>query len=276
MKQLIIICLGLEILSVSSNAQVIQTKNRDIQPAGSMGATPSMKGAYLMTMQKARQNNKDSVMDGTQFKIYTDGYYMYAHPLSVDTLGAYGVGTYSMHNGKLTENSFYTSANGARNDSYDVKIDKTPAGYTQVINFPADASGSGFMLTESYKNMSKNITSALDGAWKMTKLSVIAVDGVTTVINDPVQYKFYQSGHFIFGSTQTDAATKKTISGIGYGSFIVNSPNEITETAINASYPSNINTPIRLKLSFNNKDHYQQTIVWPDGSKMIEEYERLN
>ncbi|GAC1485260.1 MAG: hypothetical protein NVS1B13_11640 [Flavisolibacter sp.] len=55
----------------------------------------------------------------------------------------------------------------------------------------------------------------------------------------------------------------------------MNSPGEITETAINSSYHSSINTPIKLKLSFTGKDHYQQTIVWPDGSIRVEEYERL-
>ena len=267
--------LSLVILSISLNAQVVQTKNTDRQKTGSVDGGRSMKGAYLMTMQKATQNNKDSLMDAKQFKIYTDGYYMYAHTLGVDTLGDYGVGTYTIQNGKLTEHSFYTSANGIHDDSYDVKIAKTPGGYTQVINFPADASGAAFILTESYKNMSKDLTFALDGAWKMTKITMTATDGTPTVINDPVQYKFYQSGYFIFGSTQTDPSTKKTVSGIGYGSFTVNSPDEITETAINSSYHSNINTPIKLKLSFTGKDHYQQTIVWPDGSKMTEEYERL-
>lgn len=275
MKQLILSCLSFSILSVSLHAQVIQVKNSANQSTGSMGTSQSMKGAYLMTMQKATQNKKDSAMYVKQFKIYTDSYYMYAHTLDVDTLGAYGVGTYRMQNGKLTENSFYTSANGSHSDNYDVKIQKSPGGYTQVIKFPGDASGTDFMLTESYKNVSKNLVSALDGAWMMIKLTLVAKDGIPTVINDPVQYKFYQSGHFVFGSTQTDVATHKTISGIGYGSFSVNSPTEITETAINSSYPSSINTPIKLKLSFTGKDHYQQTIVWPDGSKVVEEYERL-
>jgi len=275
MKHVLISILSLVILSISLHAQVVQTKNADHQKTGSKDAGGSMKGAYLMTMQKATQNNKDSLMDAKQFKIYTDGYYMYAHTLVVDTLGSYGVGTYSVQNGNLTEHSFYTSASGIHDDRYDVKIAKTPSGYTQVINIPADASGPAFILTESYKNMNKDVSFALDGAWKMTKLTQTATDGIPTVINDPVQYKLYQSGHFIFGSTQTDPSTQKTVSGIGYGSFTVNSPDEITETTINSSYRSNINTPIKLKLSFNGKDHYQQTIVWPDGSKIVEEYERL-
>ena len=275
MKPFIIICLNLVVLSISSNAQVIQTKNTVSQNAVSMSAAQSMNGAYLMTMHKATQNNKDSVMDGTQFKIYTNGYYMYAHTLAVDTLGSYGVGSYTIQNGKLTENSFYTSDNGAHNDSYDLKISKTTGGYTQVINFPADASGPEFVLTESYKNISKNIASALEGAWKMTRLTEIAADGTPTVTNDPLQYKFYQSGHFMYGNTRTDPATQKTVSGIGYGSFVVNSIDEITENTINSSYKPAINTPVKLKISFKGKNAYQQTIAWPDGSKMIEEYKRL-
>ncbi|GAC1485258.1 MAG: hypothetical protein NVS1B13_11630 [Flavisolibacter sp.] len=172
-----------------------------------------MKGAYLMTMQKATQNSKDSLMDAKQFKIYTDGYYMYAHTLAVDTLGGYGVGTYSIQNGKLTEHSFYTSANGIHDDRYEVKIAKTPGGYTQVINFPADPSGQEFILTESYRNMSKDRTSALDGAWKMTKLTLTATDGTPTVIKDPVQYKLYQSGHFIFALLKQIFLRKKQYRG---------------------------------------------------------------
>ncbi|MGZ3847118.1 MAG: hypothetical protein ACXVBH_13740 [Flavisolibacter sp.] len=275
MKLFIITCLNFFVLSISLNAQVVQTKNTVNQNGASMSATQSMDGAYLMTMQKARQNNKDSAMNGTQLKIYSHGYYMYAHTLDIDTLGAYGVGTYSMQNGKFTEHSFYTSANGAHNDSYDLKISKTADGYTQVINFPADASGPEFMLTESYKNMNKNMTSTLDGAWKMTKLTVVAADGTPTVTNDPLQYKFYQSGHFMYGNTRTDPATQKTTAGIGYGTFVVSSNGEVTENTINSSYRPAINTPVKLKVSFKGKDAYQQTIVWQDGSKMIEEYERL-
>ena len=228
-----------------------------------------------MTMQKATQDNKDSMMNSKQFKIYTDGFYMYAHTLAVDTLGAFGVGSFTTQNGKLTEHSFYTSDGGLHDDSFDVLVKKTGDGYTQVINFPATPSGAAFILTENYKNVSQKLTSPLNGAWKMTKLTIHAVDGTPTVINDPVQYKFYESGHYIFGSTQMDSATKKNVSGIGYGSFTVSGADEIIETAINSSYRSAINAPVKLKLQFNDKDHYQQTIVWEDGSKMVEEYVRL-
>ncbi|MGZ3822958.1 MAG: hypothetical protein ACXVB6_20365, partial [Mucilaginibacter sp.] len=60
MKLFIITCLNFFVLSISLNAQVVQTKNTVNQNGASMSATPSMDGAYLMTMQKARQNNKDS------------------------------------------------------------------------------------------------------------------------------------------------------------------------------------------------------------------------
>ena len=209
MKQLMMSCLCVSILSVSVNAQVIQVKNSGNHPITSMAAGKSMRGAYLMKTQKVTQNGNDSVLTLKQFKIYTDGYYMYAHTIDGDSVGEYGVGTYNMQNGKLTENSFYTSANGLHSDSYNVKVQNTNGGYTQVINFPADATGSDYVLTETYKNVSKKLTSGLDGAWKMTKLTLLAKDGTPTVISDPVQYKFYQSGYFIFGTTQPDAVTRR-------------------------------------------------------------------
>jgi len=243
--------------------------------ARSQSTASTMKGAYLLTVQKGRQDNKDTIMDIKQLKIYTDNYFMYAHPLAVDTLGDFGVGTYTMVNGKLTEHVFYTSDGGKQDNSIDVKVAKTSDGYTQVINFPADASGSGFMLTESYKNVSKKLSSEFEGAWKLTRLTVYSTAGTPTVTDNPLEYKFYQSGHFMFGSTQTDPTTQKPVANIGYGTFTVDGPNEITETPVNSTYHDIINVAVKLKLVFKGKDHYEQTIVWKDGSKMIEEYERL-
>jgi hypothetical protein len=269
MKKATICCLAILSLSLSVNAQVMNTKSTGNQ------APTSMKGAYLLTMQKGTQDNKDTMMDIKQLKIYTDRYFIYAHPLPGDTLGNFGVGTYAIQNGQLMEHAFYTSDGGKQDNSFEVKITKIPGGYSQLINFPPDAQGSKFTLTESYKDVSNKVTSALDGAWKMTKITVYSTTGTPTVVDNPLQYKFYQSGHFIFGGTQTDPATSKEVANIGYGSYTVNSPNEITETPINSSYRDIINSPVKLNLSFNGKDHYQQTIVWKDGSKMTEEYERL-
>jgi hypothetical protein len=264
MKQGTIYCLCLAILSISLSAN-----------AQSTGSKNSMKGAYLLTQQKGTQNNKDTIMDIKQLKLYTGNHFMYAHPVPGDTVGSFGVGTYTMQNGKVTEHVFYTSDGGAQDNSFEVAVAKTADGYTQVINFPADASGSVFVLTESYKNVSKKLASALEGAWKMTKLTEYPVAGTPTVNANPLQYKFYESGHFMFGNTETNPATQKPVANIGWGSFTVDGPNEITETPLTATYRDIINLQVKVKLLFKDKDHYQQTIVWKDGSKMIEEYERL-
>jgi hypothetical protein len=269
MKRLTIYCLAILSMSLSANAQVISAKNPSSEAAA------SMKGAFLLTMQKGRQDNKDTMMDIKQLKIYTDHYFMYAHPLPGDTSGNFGIGTYTIQNGKLTEHSFYTSDGGVQDNKFEVNIAKSPGGYSQVINFPPDAHGSIFVLTETYKDVSTNAASALDGAWKMTATTSYSKDGKATVTNKPLQYKVYQSGHFIFGGTQTDPATKKTVANIGYGTYIVGGENEITETPMNSSYKDIIDVSVKLKLTFKGKDHYQQTILWTDGSKLVEEYERL-
>jgi hypothetical protein len=242
----------------------------------SNNANGSMQGAYTMLSQKINSNGKDSTMDVQQLKIYTDHHFMYAHSLPGDSLGNYGIGRYTMNNGKVTEYSMYTGANGEHMDTFDVSITKNPEGYMQVINFPPDNQGNKFILTETYRNDSKNMKSPLDGAWKMTKVTIYPKDGQPTVVDHPTQYKVYQSGHYMFGATQLDSATKKPVSSYGYGTFTMDGPDKITETATNSTFKSSlVGNPVQLKIAMKGKDQYAQTIVWPDGTKTVEEYERL-
>src|SRR5215217_6904690 len=101
----------------------------------------NMQGAYAMLMQIMNNGNGDSMINMQQFKIYTDRHFMYAHALPGDSLAYYGIGTYRMENGKLTEYPFYTSANAARLDTIEISITKLGNGYVQVINFPPDSQG---------------------------------------------------------------------------------------------------------------------------------------
>ena len=72
----------------------------------------SMQGVYNMLRQVVNNGTKDSVLGNEQLKIYTDRYMMYAHRIAGDSLAEYGVGTYSIQNGKLMEYVFYTSSGG--------------------------------------------------------------------------------------------------------------------------------------------------------------------
>lgn len=234
----------------------------------------SMQGAYAMYNQVVNDGTKDSVMGNEQLKIFTDRYMMYAHKNANDSTATYGVGTYKIQNGKVIEYVFYTSGDGARNDTFQLDINLANDGYTQIINFPAEQ-GRILKLTEDYKSVGKNITTPLDGAWKQTKSVYTMKDGKSIADNNRIQYKMYQSGYFMWANTVTDSATKKPVSFFGYGTFEMNS-DKATEVNTNSSFVTDlVGRPITLNIEFTGKDAYQQTIIWPDGTKSIEYYERL-
>lgn len=235
----------------------------------------TMQGAYSMLRQIENNGTNDSMMKNEQFKIYTDRYMMYASPRPEDSLAIYGIGTYKVQNGKVMEYVFYSSIAGAHNDTFELDIRKTPDGYSQIIVFPGDQ-GRNIVLTEDYKNVSKTVTSPLDGAWKQTKRMYITKDGRTMTEAPITQFKVFQSGHFIWANTMTDSATQKPISAFGYGAFEMDGNNKAIETNSNSTYKTDlIDRPVTLQLKFTGKDAYRQTIVADNGEQMIEEYERL-
>jgi hypothetical protein len=234
-----------------------------------------MRGAYSMLHQVVNDGTKDSVMANEQMKLFTDQHVMYARKRSGDSLAAFGIGTYKVENGKVIEHMFYTADNGARRDTFELKINKTDDGYSQVIEFPEEQ-GIRYILTEDYKTVGKNVTSPLDGAWKQTKNVYIPKNGEAVTNENPIQYKVFQSGHFMWGNTVMDSATQKPVSFFGYGTFERKGNNQIIEVNTNSSYASLlVGRPVTIDIKFIGKDQYQQTFVWEDGSKNIEYYERL-
>lgn len=272
---LLLILAGLQPLKAQKSKMKDKTKASEAEFASNTTSS-GMQGAYTMLSQKLSTNGQDSVMNVEQMKIYTDRYFMYAHAIPGDSLAEYGIGKYVMQNGKVIEYSMFTATNGAHLDTFTVDVNRDANGYTQVINFPPDNQGRNFILTESYKNSSRNMKSPLDGAWKMTRASYYATDGKQMVNENPTQYKVYQSGHYMFGNTSLDSATKKPVSAYGYGTFEMNGPGQITETGISSTFRyALVGKPVQLKIEMKDPDHYQQTIEWADGTRSVEEYERL-
>jgi hypothetical protein len=235
----------------------------------------NMRGAYLLTRQMVNSGSGDSTINIQQQKIYTDKYMMYAHQRAEDSLAVYGVGTYKIENGKVIENIFYTN-DGPQASSYELAINNTGDGYTQTTNFPADNQGTTFILTEDYKKAGKRMESSLDGAWKQTKVETIMADGRNYMNANPIQYKVYESGNYIWANSWKDSASGKLLSAYGYGTFQMKGPDKVTESTTSSTYASTlVGQPIMLQLKFMGKDKYEQTIKYPDGMKMIETYERM-
>ena len=250
-------------------SQFIQAKN---------SAALSLRGAYAMQKQTIDSGNGAEAMNTTQLKIYTDKYMMYAHRRSAtDSMAEIGVGTYKVENGKIFENVFF-SANGPQNNAFELAISKLGDGYRQVIDFPSDNSGKHFILTEDYKNASNKMVSPLDGAWKLVALMYADKNGNEMKVDldeQTGQYKFYESGHFMWGNRWKDKAGKM-YTGYGYGTFRMTGPDAAAEYNESSTYTTAlVGKTMNLNLKFTGNDRYQQTIVSADGTKQIETYERL-
>ncbi|MDQ3844111.1 MAG: hypothetical protein M3342_08880, partial [Bacteroidota bacterium] len=203
MKHLLTLSLSAALLLAIFNvhAQPVakaKTKGKAAGNAAQPGGL-TVQGAYTMLRQVANDGTKDSLLGTEQLKIYTDRYMMYARPHPTDSLGDYGIGTYEIKNGKVVEHVFYTAADGAQNNTFELDIKKTGDGYSQVFVVP-EYQGKRWTVTEDYKSVGKNVSTPLDGAWKQTRRTAVLPDGRTVVDDNPTQYKVYQSGYVMWAN----------------------------------------------------------------------------
>jgi hypothetical protein len=237
-------------------------------------APVDMVGAYSLSTQVLNDGSKDSTIDRKQLKIYTSNYFMYASPNVTDSFANFGIGKYEVKGDKLYEYRFYTAEQGDKNDTFVLNIEKNPDGYQQVID-NINLSGKNYKLTETYQSASREAKSSLDGAWKQVKNVYIRKAGDSSVNNNPLEYKVYQAGYFIWAITVQDSARRKT-SVFGYGPFEVINQNKLKETLANTTFVSGLlGKTYEVDLEFPTADTYKQTITFANGDKSVEVYQRL-
>jgi len=241
----------------------------------STAQTNKMPGSYKMLKQSASGAAGDTAFTNDQFKIYTDDHFIFVVQHTNDSLCEYGIGTYKNSGNSVLEKMIHsTFSDIASSEDIVLKITKLPKGYRQAIVFK-DSANRDYLLTEDYENVSKKMTSPLDGAWKQTKFLYFSkTDSLS--FDDIRQYKVYQSGHFVWASTRTDSATSKPISFFGYGTFKMDGKNSFTEINQNSTFASElVGKPMLIKLEMMGPDAFQQTTVSADGSIGKESYERM-
>jgi hypothetical protein len=233
----------------------------------------SMRGAYQMISQTINDGEKDSSIQASQFKIYTDSHVMFAG-IGSDSSDYFGIGTYSIEKGKVNETIFFTAGNGSSDDkpsSFVLDVQKTDKGYKQVIHEIQTDNGK-FSSTEEYQNSGMAVTSPLDGTWKETKLTVIE-KGDTTTVNSMVQYKIYEAGNFMFGGTYTDSTGTKS-TRVGYGTFNMVSDNNLKEAIKVSTYTGIVGMTLDVAIEMIDPTHFRQTLV-VNGNSSIEDYEKV-
>lgn len=235
----------------------------------------SMPGAYNMISQSIFDGSKDTTYTTLkEFKIYTEGYMMYVNFNPKDSVSRFGIGSYTADSGKVVENVIYGASDTSSStnpNSYNLMIEKTSKGYKQVI--PSIVSGGiTYRLTEDYESVGTSAKSPLDGAWKQTRSYIIK--GNDTIPNSVTQYKAYFAGYFMFGHHFADSAGRQH-TGIGYGTFEMTAPLKVKEHVTTSAYYQARDKTFNLDIEMIGTDAYKQTITNDDGSKSVEEYERL-
>ncbi len=233
-----------------------------------------MVGAYSMTSQIINNGTMDSAIHRRQLKIFTDKYMMYVSNAVADSLAVYGIGKYKAERGKVMEYVIYSSASGGKRDTFELKIDTTAKGYKQVID-RITVSGKVYKLTEEYEKIGRPGNSVLDGAWKQIKNIYIRKKGDSSVNNNPIEFKVYQNGYFIWAITAKDPA-QNNYSVFGYGTFTMQGNNKSIETVRNSSFIRGlVGRTYEIDLEFPNTDSYKQTITFANGDRSIEIYQKL-
>jgi hypothetical protein len=237
--------------------------------------TMSMPGAYNMLSQSVNDGKKDSTYTNLkQLKIYTEDYMMYANVNPADSVSSFGIGLYSADTGTVKENVIYNASDTSANAmaaTYTLLVEKTAKGYKQVIP-EIISQGQKFSLTEEYETASTPTKTSLDGAWK--EIKAYAITGQDTVVQKAIQYKTYYAGHFIFGHTYTDSASRLH-TGIGFGTFEMNGANKVKENVIATTYYQIRGKSFDIDIELNGADEFKQTITESSGTKHVEIYQRL-
>ncbi|MEP6512985.1 MAG: hypothetical protein ABJA79_03910 [Parafilimonas sp.] len=233
----------------------------------------TMPGAYKMLSQSATDGNQTQTSSAKQLKIYTDHYMMYGNVNPADSVSSFGVGSYTESTGKVTEQVIYSASGNTSDDtlrSFNLDIEKTSKGYKQVIaNMGPD---NKYKLIEEYESVGTKVKSLLDGAWKLVKS--YGINGNDTTKYEVMQFKTYYAGHFIWGSTYTDSASKKH-TGIGFGDFEMNGNNKLKETIDNSTFSEIEGQTFNIDIVLKSADWFKQTINNSDGTKDVQEYKRL-
>ena len=235
----------------------------------------NLDGVYLMLSQSLVGNSFDTTFtERKQLKIYTGHYMMYVHLGIYDSVSSFGIGTFSIKKGKLTEHIIYSASNSIENTnsfSGTVNISLRHRGYEQVI--PQIMSDRGRVrLIEDYQLLVTSLPSPLDGTWKLT--DAYSINKKDTMRHKAVKYKTYYKGYFSAGSFNTKPSGEKyTIAE--YGTFRMNEKNKLQEHITYSTISIKKDQLYDLDILMKGNDVLTIKAADTTGIEEVENYERM-
>lgn len=234
-----------------------------------------LSGAYLMLSQSLEGNSSDTTYtERKQLKIYTDHYMMYVLLSLEDSVSSFGLGTFSIKKGKLTEHIIYSASNNIENTnsfSGTVNISLRHRGYEQII--PQIMSERGKVrLIEDYQMLVASLPSPLDGTWKLT--DAYTINKKDTMRSKAVKYKTYYKGYYSAGSFSTKSSGEKYTTA-EYGTFQVSGQNKLKENVTYSTKSIKNGQSYDLDILMKSNDALTIKAAYTTGIEEVENYERM-
>jgi hypothetical protein len=214
----------------------------------------------------------DTVNSNPQMKIFTGNYSMYAR--YANSKAAFGVREVVAVRGGIEERNIFGISDTSLfviPNAFHVEIEKTETGFKSVIP-SIQIMGQDLYIEETYRQVSGGKKASVDGAWQLTK--AFTVNGTDTTHLDIVQFKFYQSGHFIFGHALRDSAGVQR-AGMGFGTFEMTGEDALVENVEVSSYPAIVGKSFNIKVTLTAPNQLLEIVDELEGVKSVEYYQRM-
>ncbi len=236
----------------------------------------SYSGVFKLEKQVINGGGRDTLMDLSKIKIYTDHYYIYGG-IGPDTAVHIGLGTYALDSAStLIEHNIFNNRALDSTQIFVVKI--TPSangGRTQFTPEFGRYKGVRYTLTENYSLLSAVAgTSSLDGVWELDTL--FRLKGRDTMRQRETRFKLFWQGHFMsIRRYPVKDISDKYKNGFSYGTFTLKN-NELNGNENMATDAEPGDSRFTAKVTLIGKDKYKQvTVDLKSGIQTTEIYKRV-
>ena len=223
-------------------------------------------GAYVLDSVIKTVGGETFNFQRDQMKIYTNSRFMFAffddQTNEIDAATGYAVWV----DGVLTESPIANQDGPIEGLDFEIAIETTEAGFTQIVRgMPADNGGT-YDLDEVWKTQSTE-ASAFDGLWKLQ-----ARDTEDSELTNFQEMKLIGGGHYMFFQRFDDKG--ECIKHFGFGSMQIDEVGVVTETAMTSTFKDYSGGDQQINMKLIDTEHMTQSFVL-DGAEVVQSYVRI-
>ena len=201
-----------------------------------------------------------------QMKIYTNNRFMFAffddQTNEIDAATGYAVWV----DGVLTETPIANQDGPVEGLDFEIAIETTEAGFTQIVRgMPAD-NGNSYDLDEVWETLSTD-KSTFDGLWQLQER-----DGKDSERTNFQEMKLIGGGHYMF--FQGFDYKGERIKHFGFGSMQVGESGRVSETGMTSTLNDYTGRCHQISMKLVDADHMTQSFRL-DGVEIVQSYVRI-